>query len=54
MDFTKKVNRWIINIALLLKANVIVLEKLIKMINRVHDLRKNYRLKLCLMQYSRI
>jgi len=54
IDFAKKVGRWIVDIALLLKANVIVLEKLTKMINRVGDLRKNYRLKLYLMQYSRI
>ena len=54
MDFAKKVGRWIVDIALLLKANVIVLERLTKMINRVGDLRKNYRLKLYLMQYRRI
>ena len=54
MDFAKKVGRWIVDIALLLKANVIVLEKLTKMIYHVNDLRKNYRLKLYLMQYSRI
>jgi len=39
---------------MLLKANVIVLERLTKMIYHVGDLRKNYRLKLYLMQYSRI
>ena len=54
MDFAKKVGRWIVEIALLLKANVIVLERLAKMISKVNDLRKNYRLKLYLMQYSRI
>jgi len=43
-----------VEIALLLKANVIVLEKLNRMISRVNNLRKNYRLKLYLMQYSRI
>jgi len=53
-DFAKKVGRWIVDIALLLEANVIVLEKLTKMIYHVGDLRKNYRLKLYLMQYSRI
>jgi len=54
MDFAKKVGRWIVDIALLLKANVIVLERLTKMIKHVGDLRKNYRLKLYLMQYGRI
>jgi len=54
IDFAKKVGRWIVDIALLLKANVIVLEKLTKMIKHVGDLRKNYRLKLYLMQYKRI
>mgnify|MGYP001772590378 CR=1 FL=1 len=54
MDFAKKVGRWIVDIALLLKANVIVLEELNKMINHVDDLRENYRLKLYLMQYGRI
>ena len=54
MDFAKKVGRWIVDIAMLLKANVIVLERLTKMIYHVGDLRKNYRLKLYLMQYSRI
>jgi len=54
IDFAKKVGRWIVDIALLLKANVIVLEELNKMIYHVGDLRKNYRLKLYLMQYSRI
>jgi len=53
-DFAKKVGRWIVDIALLLKANVIVLERLTKMIYHINDLRKNYRLKLYLMQYSRI
>jgi len=54
MDFAKKVGRWIVDVALLLKANVIVLEELNKMIKHVGDLRKNYRLKLYLMQYRRI
>jgi len=54
MDFAKKVGRWVVEIAMLLKANVIVLERLNKMIYHVNDLRKNYRLKLYLMQYSRI
>jgi len=54
VDFAKKVGRWVVDIALLLKANVIVLEKLDRMISRVGDLRKNYRLKLYLMQYSRV
>jgi len=54
MDFAKKVGRWIVDIALLLKANVIVLERLNKMVKHVGDFRKNYRLKLYLMQYSRI
>jgi len=50
IDFAKKVGRWIVDIALLLKANVIVLERLTKMIYHVNDLRKNYRFKLYLMQ----
>jgi len=54
MDFAKKVGRWIVDIAMMLKANVIVLEELNKMIKHVGDLRKNYRLKLYLMQYNRI
>jgi len=54
IDFAKKVGRWIVDVALLLKANVIVLEELNKMIKHVGDLRKNYRLKLYLMQYRRI
>jgi len=54
IDFAKKVGRWIVDIALLLKANVIVLEELNKMIKHVGNLWKNYRLKLYLMQYSRI
>jgi len=54
MDFAKKVGRWIVDIAMMLKANVIVLERLTKMIKHVDDLRKNYRLKLYLMQYRRI
>jgi len=54
MDFAKKVGRWIVDIAMLFKANVIVLEELNRMIYHVNDLRKNYRLKLYLMQYSRI
>jgi len=54
IDFAKKVGRWVVEIALLLKANVIVLEELNRMIYNVNDLRKNYRLKLYLMQYSRI
>ena len=54
IDFAKKVGRWVVEIALLLKAYVIVLEELNRMIYNVNDLRKNYRLKLYLMQYSRI
>jgi len=54
VDFAKKVGRWIVEIAMLLKANVIVLERLNRMIYNVDDLRKNYRLKLYLMQYRRI
>jgi len=54
MDFAKKVGRWIVDIAMLLKANVIVLEELNRMIYNVNELRKNYRLKLYLMQYRRI
>ena len=54
MDFAKKVGKWIVEIAMALKANVIVLEKLKKLINRVDELRKDYRLKLYLMQYRRI
>jgi len=54
MDFAKKVGRWIVEIAMLLKANVIVLERLNRMIYSVNELRKNYRLKLYLMQYRRI
>ena len=54
VDFAKKVGRWIAEIALLLKANVIVLEELNRMIYNVNELRKNYRLKLYLMQYRRI
>jgi len=54
MDFAKKVGRWVVEIALMLKANVIVLEKLKKLINHVDELRKDYRLKLYLMQYRRI
>ena len=54
IDFAKKAGKWVIEIALILKANVIVLERLKKMINHVNDLKKNYRLKLYLMQYSRI
>jgi len=54
IDFAKKAGKWVVEIALLLKANVIVLEELNKMIYDVNELRKNYRLKLYLMQYSRI
>ena len=54
MDFATKVGRWIVDIALLLKANVIVLERLNRMIYNASELRKNYRLKLYLMQYRRI
>jgi len=54
MDFAKKVGRWIVEIAMLLKANVIVLERLNRMICHVNNLRKNYRLKLYLMQYRRV
>ena len=54
VDFAKKVGKWVIEIALLLKANVIVLEKLKKLINHVDELRKDYRLKLYLMQYRRV
>jgi len=54
IDFAKKVGRWVVEIAMLLKANVIVLEELNRMIKHVDDLRKNYRLKLYLMQYRRI
>jgi len=54
MDFAKKVGRWVVEIAMSLKANVIVLEKLNRMIYNVNELRKNYRLKLYLMQYRRI
>jgi len=54
MDFAKKVGRWIVEIAILLKANVIVLEKLNRMIYNVNELRKNHRLKLYLMQHRRI
>jgi len=54
MGFAKKVGRWIVEIAMLFKANVIVLEKLNRMIYNVNELRKNYRLKLYLMQYKRI
>jgi len=53
-DFAKKVGKWVVEIALLLKANVIVLERLKKMISHVNDLKKDYRLKLYLMQYRRI
>jgi len=54
IDFAKKVGRWVTEIAMSLKANVIVLERLNRMIYNVNELRKNYRLKLYLMQYSRI
>ena len=54
VDFAKKAGKWVVEIALLLKANVIVLEKLKNLINHVDDLRKDYRLKLYLMQYRRI
>jgi len=54
VDFAKKVGRWVVEIALLLKANIIILEKLKKMINHANELRRNYRLKLYLMQYRRI
>ena len=40
VDFAKKAGKWIVEVTLLLKANVIVLEKLTKMIYRVGDLRK--------------
>jgi len=53
-DFAKKVGKWVVEIALLLKANVIVLERLKKLVNHVNELRKDYRLKLYLMQYRRI
>jgi len=53
-DFAKKVGKWVVEIAMLLKANVIVLERLNKMISHVDDLKKDYRLKLYLMQYRRI
>jgi len=54
IDFAKKAGKWIVDIALLLKANVIILEKLKEMIYKVNDLKKDYRLKLYLMQYNRI
>jgi len=54
VDFAKKVGKWVVEIAMLLKANVIVLEELNRMISHVSDLRKSYRLKLYLMQYRRI
>jgi len=54
IDFAKKVGRWVVEIAMWFKANVIVLEKLNRMIYNVNELRKNYRLKLYLMQYRRI
>jgi len=54
VDFAKKVGKWVIEIAMLLKANVIVLERLNRMISHVNDLKKDYRLKLYLMQYRRI
>jgi len=47
-DFAKKVGKWIVEIVQLLKVNVIVLERLTKMISYVNNLRKNYRLKLYL------
>jgi len=53
-DFAKKVGKWVVEIALLLKANVIALERLNRMISHVNDLKKDYRLKLYLMQYRRI
>jgi len=53
-DFAKKVGKWVVEIALLLKANVIFLERLNRMISHVNDLKKDYRLKLYLMQYRRI
>jgi len=53
-DFAKKVGKWVIEIAMLLKANVVVLERLNRMISHVNDLKKDYRLKLYLMQYRRI
>jgi len=53
-DFAKKVGKWVVEIALLLKANVIVLERLKKLVNHVNELKKDYRLKLYLMQYRRI
>jgi len=54
VDFAKKAGKWVVEIALLLRANVIVLEKLKKLVNHVNELRKDYRLKLYLMQYRRI
>jgi len=54
VDFAKKDGRWVVEIAMLLKANVIVLERLNRMISHVNYLRKDYRLKLYLMQYRRI
>jgi len=40
-----KVGRWVVEIALLLKVNVIVLERLNKIIYNINELRKDYRLK---------
>ena len=54
IDFAKKVGKWVADVALLLRANVIVLERLKKMISHVNELKKDYRLKLYLMQYRRI
>jgi len=48
-DFAKKVGKWVVEIALLSKANVIVLERLKKMVSHVNDLKKDHRLKLYLI-----
>nr|WP_277346523.1 zinc ribbon domain-containing protein [Acidianus sulfidivorans] len=54
LDFAKKVGKQIVDEAKRLNANVIVLENLNRMINRVNHLSKNYRDKLYLMQYRRV
>ncbi|BFH72237.1 RNA-guided endonuclease TnpB family protein [Sulfurisphaera javensis] len=54
IDFARKVGKWVIDEAIKFSVNYIVLERLNRMISRVKELKKDFRDRLYLMEYSRI
>jgi IS605 OrfB family transposase len=53
-DFSRKVGKWIVDVARMVGANVIKLENLRNLVKNVDKLSREFRDKLYLMQYRRI